>query len=89
MSGNPSATIRLLAVGTLVLGLVLLCLYRISDAPIEKDPAQKTNLAADKPDVVSRLKAHYATVPHVVVDRTPNGRSERERLARQRPNRTP
>jgi hypothetical protein len=56
---------------------------------IEKDPAQKTNLAADKPDVVSRLKAHYATVPHVVVDRTPNGRSERERLARQRPNRAP
>jgi arylsulfatase A-like enzyme len=56
---------------------------------LEKDPAQKTDLSATKTDVVNRLKAQATAFPRVAVDRTPNGRSERERLARQRPTRAP
>jgi len=56
---------------------------------LEQDPAQHQDLATKLPDVVNRLKGRYAGFPHVLVDRTPNGRSERERLARQRPNRAP
>ncbi len=56
---------------------------------VEKDPAQHEDLSTALPDVVSRLKARFAEFPRVVVDRTPNGRSERERLARQRPTHTP
>ena len=54
---------------------------------LEKDPAQRSDLATKLPDVVTRLKGRYVAFPHVLVDRTPNGRSERERLARLRPNR--
>jgi arylsulfatase A-like enzyme len=52
---------------------------------IEKDPQQKQDLAAAQPDVVTRLKARFASFPRLVVDRTPAGRSAREQLARQRP----
>lgn len=56
---------------------------------LDKDPAQTTDLSTQMPDVVSRLKARYAAFPQVVVDRTPNGRSEREQRARQRPSHAP
>jgi arylsulfatase A-like enzyme len=56
---------------------------------LEKDPAEKTDLSTQMPDVVSRLKTRYAAFPPVVVDRTPNGRSVREQRARQRPNHAP
>jgi arylsulfatase A-like enzyme len=56
---------------------------------LEKDPAEKTDLSTQMPDVVSRLKTRYAAFPRVVVDRTPNGRSLREQRARQRPNPAP
>lgn len=49
---------------------------------LDNDPAQRTDLARSLPDVVTRLKARYATFPPVVVDRTPRGRSAREQLAR-------
>jgi hypothetical protein len=44
MSG-ASPVIRCLAAGLVALGLVLLCVLRISDSPIEKDPAQITLMA--------------------------------------------
>jgi hypothetical protein len=56
---------------------------------LETDPEQRSDLATKLPDIVNRLKARYAGFPRVVVDRTPNGRSAREQLAKQRPNRTP
>lgn len=56
---------------------------------LENDPTQNEDLSAALPDIVSRLKARFAEFPRVVVDRTPNGRSAREQLARQRPNHTP
>jgi arylsulfatase A-like enzyme len=56
---------------------------------LEKDPGQQDNLVTTQPDVVTKLKALYANFPRVVIDRTPNGRSERERLARLRPPRAP
>ncbi len=56
---------------------------------LDKDPDQREDLSSQMPDVVSQLKARYAAFPRVLVDRTPSGRSERERLARQRPPRVP
>jgi hypothetical protein len=56
---------------------------------LDQDPAQQSDLSATVPEVVSRLKGLYAQFPRVAVDRTANGRSERERIARQRPNRAP
>ncbi|HEY5920688.1 MAG TPA: sulfatase-like hydrolase/transferase [Kofleriaceae bacterium] len=56
---------------------------------LEKDPDQRDELSAKLPEVVTRLKAKYAAFPSVAVDRTPHGRSERERLARQRPPHAP
>ncbi|HEY5951106.1 MAG TPA: sulfatase-like hydrolase/transferase [Kofleriaceae bacterium] len=56
---------------------------------LEKDPDQHDDLSTKHADVVNQLKGDYAAFPKVVVDRTPNGRSERERLARQRPPRAP
>jgi hypothetical protein len=56
---------------------------------LDKDPAQLEDLSSAMPELVGQLKARYAAFPRVLVDRTPNGRSERERLARQRPNRGP
>jgi len=52
---------------------------------LERDPAQQHDLSKDDPALVQRLKARYAEFPSVVVDRTPQGRSAREQLARQRP----
>lgn len=54
---------------------------------LERDPDEVTELSAEMPEVVSRLKARYAAFPPVVVDRTLNGRAAREQIARQRPNR--
>jgi arylsulfatase A-like enzyme len=56
---------------------------------LEKDPTQTEDLSTALPDLVSRLKARFAEFPRVAVDRTTKGRSAREELARQRPNRTP
>ena len=56
---------------------------------IERDPLQRQDLSSKHADVVARLKARFATFPQIVVDRTVNGRSERERLARQRPSHAP
>jgi arylsulfatase A-like enzyme len=49
---------------------------------IEKDPFEREDLAAKLPDVVTRLRARYAEVPVVRVDRTPEGRRWREQQAR-------
>ncbi|HUJ58454.1 MAG TPA: sulfatase-like hydrolase/transferase [Kofleriaceae bacterium] len=49
---------------------------------IARDPLEHDDLAAAQPDVVSRLRARYAQVPVVKVDRTPSGRSFREAQAR-------
>jgi arylsulfatase A-like enzyme len=56
---------------------------------LEHDPGQRTNLAAAQPDVVQRLKVRFAEFPQLVVDRSPQGRSSREQLARQRPTPAP
>jgi arylsulfatase A-like enzyme len=48
---------------------------------LEQDPAQRTDLAAQHADVVSRLRARYAQVPALRLDRTPAGRRWRERQA--------
>lgn len=48
---------------------------------LEKDPAQRTDLSVHLTDVVRRLRARYAEVPQVRVDRTPDGRKWRERQA--------
>ncbi|HEX4452722.1 MAG TPA: sulfatase-like hydrolase/transferase [Kofleriaceae bacterium] len=49
---------------------------------VERDPTEHADLAADKPDVVTHLRARYAEFPEVRVDRTPSGRSFREQQAR-------
>lgn len=56
---------------------------------IDADPAEHHDLAAAKPEVVSRLRARYAEVPVVKVDRTPSGRSFREQQAQPPPSRAP
>ncbi|TMQ21841.1 MAG: hypothetical protein E6J90_13495 [Deltaproteobacteria bacterium] len=48
---------------------------------LERDPAERTDLAAALPDVVSRLAGLLAQAPDVRVDRTPAGRAWRERQA--------
>ncbi|MGE0869792.1 MAG: sulfatase-like hydrolase/transferase [Kofleriaceae bacterium] len=48
---------------------------------LETDPAQRIDLAASQPEVVTRLRARYAEVPQVPVDRTVAGRNWRERQA--------
>jgi arylsulfatase A-like enzyme len=48
---------------------------------LERDPTEHDNLAAKLPDVVSRLRASYAQVPTVNVDRSPAGRAFREQQA--------
>jgi arylsulfatase A-like enzyme len=52
---------------------------------LERDPGERDNLTARDPEVVSRLRARYAEVPSVRVDRTPAGRSYREQQARPPP----
>ena len=49
---------------------------------IETDPLEHEDLAAKQPEVVTRLRARYAEVPVVRVDRTPEGRRWREQQAR-------
>ncbi len=49
---------------------------------LDKDPAEHEDLAAKLPEVVTRLRARYAEVPVVHVDRTPEGRRLREQQAR-------
>jgi choline-sulfatase len=56
---------------------------------VERDPSEHADLAADKPDVVTRLRARYAEFPDVKVDRTPSGRTFREQQARPPPSRAP
>jgi arylsulfatase A-like enzyme len=58
----------------------LIELYNLVD-----DPLQHRDLSMEQPEVVTRLKARYASFPVVVVDRTPAGRYARERQAQQRP----
>ncbi|MEO6773160.1 MAG: sulfatase-like hydrolase/transferase [Kofleriaceae bacterium] len=48
---------------------------------LDRDPLEHTDLAATHPDLVTRLRARYAEFPVVKVDRTPNGRTFRERQA--------
>ncbi|MGE0551157.1 MAG: sulfatase-like hydrolase/transferase [Kofleriaceae bacterium] len=48
---------------------------------LETDPSQNSDLAASQPELVSRLRARYAEVPQVRVDRTTAGRGWRERQA--------
>ncbi len=49
---------------------------------VDKDPGEHDDLAAKLPEVVTRLRARYAAVPVVRVDRTPEGRRWREQQAR-------
>jgi arylsulfatase A-like enzyme len=53
------------------------------------DPLEKADLATQHPDVVSRLRARYAQVPAVRVDRTLDGRRWREQQARRPPRPAP
>ncbi len=48
---------------------------------LERDPAERVDLARVMPGVVNRLAARYAEAPDVRVDRTPAGRSWREQRA--------
>ena len=56
---------------------------------LEADPAQRDNLMARHPELVQRLRARFAEVPQVRVDRTIDGRKWRERRAQPPPNRAP
>lgn len=56
---------------------------------LERDPAQRADLAATRPELVTRLRARYAEVPRLTIDRTPDGRRSRERLAQPPPRRAP
>lgn len=56
---------------------------------LERDPGEHGDLADAEPDTVSRLKARYAEVPEVRVDRTPAGRAWREQQAQRPPRRAP
>jgi arylsulfatase A-like enzyme len=51
-------------------------LYRLDD-----DPDERVDLARAMPEVVTRLRARFAEVPEVRVDRTPAGRAWREQQA--------
>ncbi|MBA2539357.1 MAG: sulfatase, partial [Deltaproteobacteria bacterium] len=53
------------------------------------DPAQRDDLATKLPDVTRRLRARYAEVPQVRVDRTLDGRAWREQQALPPPRRAP
>ena len=54
---------------------------------LDKDPAEHDDLAAKRPELVTRLRARYAAVPVVRVDRTPDGRRWREQQTRPPPRR--
>ena len=48
---------------------------------LDNDPYEHTDLAAAHPELVTKLRARYAEVPVVKVDRTPSGRTFREQQA--------
>jgi len=48
---------------------------------LERDPAERIDLAHAMPEVVTRLRARFAEAPDVRVDRTPAGRAWREQRA--------
>jgi hypothetical protein len=48
---------------------------------LDVDPTEKNDLSTAKPEIVSRLRARYASFPDVRVDRTPGGRTFREQQA--------
>ncbi len=54
---------------------------------VEHDPTEHADLAADKPELVTHLRARNAEFPEVRVDRTPSGRTFREQQARPLPSR--
>ncbi len=54
---------------------------------LELDPLERDDLAAREPELTRRLRARYAEVPAVRVDRTLDGRAARERRAQPPPNR--
>ena len=56
---------------------------------VERDPGDKLDLAAQRPDDVTRLRRAYAAAPVVQVDRTPAGRASRERQAQPPPRHAP
>jgi arylsulfatase A-like enzyme len=56
---------------------------------LSTDPQQHTDLSATMPEVVTRLRARYAEVPAVRVDRTLDGRRWREQQARRPPHHAP
>ncbi len=56
---------------------------------LDRDPLEHQDLAAAQPELVTRLRGRYAEFPVVKIDRTPNGRSARERLAQPPPHRAP
>ena len=56
---------------------------------LDHDPGEHADLAAASPDVVTKLRARYAEVPVVKVDRTPSGRTFREQQAQPPPSRAP
>jgi arylsulfatase A-like enzyme len=56
---------------------------------LERDPANRQDLAAREPELARRLRARYAEAPEVHVDRTAAGRAWRERRARRPPPRVP
>jgi arylsulfatase A-like enzyme len=56
---------------------------------LKRDPGERANLAASHAELVSQLRARYAEVPVVRVDRTPSGRSFREQQARPPQSRAP
>jgi arylsulfatase A-like enzyme len=54
---------------------------------LERDPAERVDLARTMPDVVTRLRARFAESPDVRIDRTPAGRAWREQRAQPPPRR--
>jgi arylsulfatase A-like enzyme len=56
---------------------------------LERDPANRQDLAARQPELARRLRARYAEAPEVRVDRTAAGRAWREQRARRPPPRVP
>jgi arylsulfatase A-like enzyme len=69
-------------------------IVRPSDDVVElydlgRDPQEHDNLARREPEIVTRLRARFAAVPPVTVDRTPNGRVWREQQAQPPPPHAP
>ena len=56
---------------------------------LERDPRAKVDLAPVHPDITSRLRARYAEVPVVRIDRTRAGRAWRDQQAQPPPRRAP